>query len=670
MLVVREIVPEGPADGKLQPGDILLSLQGVAAASFDLVEDVLDTHVGQAVDILVDRGGQKVGVAVEVDDLHSLTPTSYVEFSQAILQETSLQLAHNNNVPARGVVLIEPGYAFRRARIPGEALIEALDGQPVPDLDALERVLSALHDGQRVRVAYHALDNPRQPQVEVLTVDHGWSLGQRCFRDDESGFWTCRPLQVAAVPLPESDPEPPRTATFEQVRDPVAAVLAPSLCHVRFTIPYRAEGVEGWTYIGAGVVVDAQRGLVYTDRGTVPIDLGDVELTFAGSVRVPAEVVFLHPRHNIAILRYDPALLGALPVKAATLAQKVSLDAGDAVHQVGLTSSMRVVSQDTTISRVDAVSGTVPSPPAFVESNTEVYKLAEQASSIGGVLADDHGVVVGLWTFNLGEEGGNFLGLPVDLLADVLGPLRQGQPVGLRDLGVEVQPLNLAAAADRGAPADWIERLAAADPERRQALEIHAVHPDAPAFGLLRGGDVLLAVRGAPVTRPRQIEQQVQTGGETVTVTRLRDGVVEDLQIGVTTLDGLGVHRVLSFAGALLHEPHRAVGLSYAEPVSGLYVSWYWYGGPAAHYGLRASSLVRGLNGQPIATMDDFIAAVRDLPDGAPVRLDIESLGHVEDVATLLTDMVYWPTMLIEHTSTGWVTRPVGSTVAGRAASD
>ncbi|MFH1466445.1 MAG: trypsin-like peptidase domain-containing protein [Pseudomonadota bacterium] len=670
MLVVREIVPGGPADGLLLPGDILLSIAGVAAASFDLVEDVLDSHVGEPVDILVDRGGLKVGVSVGVDDLHALTPTSYIEFSQAILQETSLQMAHNDNVPAQGVVLIEPGYAFRRARIPGDALIESIDGQPVPDLDAMERVLSSLHDGQRVRVAYHDLGNPRQPELEVLTVDHGWSPGQRCFRNDASGFWDCRPLDIAAAPPAAAEPEPARVATFEQMRDPVAAVLAPSFCHVRFTIPYRTEGVEGWTYIGAGVVLDAERGLVYTDRGTVPIGLGDVELTFAGSVRVPAEVVFLHPRHNIAILRYDPAQLGGLPVKAATIAREVSLDAGDAVYQVGLTSSMRVVSQATTISRVDAVSGSLPSPPAFVESNTEVYKLAEQASSIGGVLADERGAVVGLWTFNLGDDGSSFLGLPVDLLFDLLDPLRHGEEVRLRDLGVEVEPMNLAAAADRGAPADWIDRLAQADPERRQALEVQSVHPDAPAFGLLEGGDVLLAVGGEPVTRPRRIEQVVQQSGETVMVTLLRDGAVAEIEVGVATLDNLGVGRVLSFAGALLHEPHRAVGLAYGEPIGGLYVSWYWYGGPAAHYGLRASTLVRGINGQPVATMDDFIAAVRDLPDGAPVRLDVESLGHVKDVATLLTDTVYWPTMLIEHTPEGWVTRRIGPAVAGGGAAD
>ncbi len=655
MLVVREVIPGGPGAGQLEAGDILVRVNSRMALDFDTVEDQLDENVGEPVTVLVERGGQPVELELTVDDLHALSPSRYLEFSQAILQTTSLQVARNHNVPAEGVMLVEAGYAFRRARIPAGSLIDSLDDQPIPDLDTARAVLAALPDGRRVRVRYRDLDQPRQDQVAILTIDHRWSPMQSCERQDSTGLWSCELIDgPTADPLPPPDSHTGPSDTFEQMRDPVAEALVPSLCHIRFTIPYRTEGVEGWTYIGAGVVVDAEQGLVYTDRGTVPIGLGDVELTFAGSTRIQGEVIFLHPRHNIALLRYDPALLGSIPVRSATLRPETQLDAGDEVIQVGLTSSMRVVTQQTTISRVDAVSGSVPSPPAFRETNAEVWKLAEHASSIGGVLADPQGAVVGLWTFNVDNDGGSFLGLPVRLLDQVLEPALKAEEPRFVDLGVELDPISLASARDLGAPDEWVARLAQADPERRQALAVVRAHPSAPAADQLQGGDLLLAVSDQPVTRPSQVESLLQESDGSVQLHRLRDGQVEPISLQPLVLDGRGVDRLVSFAGALLHEPHWPVGLAYGEPVSGLYISWYWYGGPAAHHGLRASTLVRSVNGQAVHDLDSFLEAVRGLPDQSAVRLEIESLSHVRDVTTLLTDTVYWPTMLIERGEDGW----------------
>lgn len=56
------------------------------------------------------------------------------------------------------------------------------------------------------------------------------------------------------------------------------------------------------------------------DRNTVPIGLGDTEITFFGSVSLPGEVVFLHPRHNVALLKYDVNELAGVDFKALQLA--------------------------------------------------------------------------------------------------------------------------------------------------------------------------------------------------------------------------------------------------------------------------------------------------------------------------------------------------------------
>lgn len=661
MLVVREVLPGGPASDLLQPGDILVRCNGNPIPDFDSMESLLDDNVGRTVRVEVERGGQPLDLTVSVSDLERLTPSRYLEFSQAILQETSLQLARSYNVPARGVLLVEPGYAFRDARIWQSSVLTSVDGVPVPDLDAFVDTLSRLPDGRRVRVEYHTLDNPRQLQVASLRIDRAWSPTRLCSRDDQVGLWSCKevPVPQVAPPVPSSPPD----ASFEQSRDPVGALLAPSLCHVRFTVPYRTEGIEGWSYIGVGLVVDAARGLVVTDRGTIPIQLGDADLTFAGSVRVPAQVVFLHPVHNYAILRYDPAALGTVPVKSATLRPDAEVGAGTPVVQVGLTSSHRLITTTSTVSRIDPTGVGTADPPAFREYNSEVFSISESTSTIGGVLADAKGGVVALWAFSgAGSESGQFVGLPIELVGDVLPDLVAGREPVVRDLGVEVEPVTLVDARDRGAPDSWLSKLTQADPERRQAIAVVRVAPEAPAAAVLQGGDILLALDGVPVTRPRQVETllkrataRVPQGGTLrVRVTRLRGGAVEEVDVEPLILDSQGVGAVVNFAGALIHEPHWQVRLQYGLEPGGVYTSWYWYGGPAARYGLSATAIIRAVNERPVASLDQFLEAVQGLGDAQAVRIQVESVQGERNVTTLETDLVYWPTAHLERTPTGW----------------
>ena len=60
-----------------------------------------------------------------------------------------------------------------------------------------------------------------------------------------------------------------------------------------------------------------ERGLVVMDRNTVPVSLGDVRLTFGGALEIPGKVEFVHPLHNLAVVSYDPKLIGTTPVRSA-----------------------------------------------------------------------------------------------------------------------------------------------------------------------------------------------------------------------------------------------------------------------------------------------------------------------------------------------------------------
>lgn len=66
MLVVDSVLPGGPADGALQPGDVLVRLAGSAATSFLPLEAALDDAVGTSVALDIERAGTAMTVELAV----------------------------------------------------------------------------------------------------------------------------------------------------------------------------------------------------------------------------------------------------------------------------------------------------------------------------------------------------------------------------------------------------------------------------------------------------------------------------------------------------------------------------------------------------------------------------------------------------------------------------
>ena len=331
MLVVAEVQPGAAADGQLAVGDVLVAIDGKPMADFDALDALLDDRVGGQVEI-VGRArrrhaqGHAAGAGPARDHARRLPRDRRRRAAHAVLADG----APHERAGLRRLRRESRATCWASAGIPRGAVLTELDGKPLKNLDDALAIFAdarprpardgaLLHDGGHADAAAHV--DPHRPRLVpgAATACATTRSGSGPARRSPAG--------------PDAPPPKPGTTRFARTGDKLVDALAPSLVLVEFNMPYSISGVTERNYHGTGVVIDAVRGLVAVDRNTVPVSLGDVRLTFAGTVEVDATVEYVHPLHNLAVVRYDPRQLGDTPVQAVKLRRAHAGNGGDGARR-------------------------------------------------------------------------------------------------------------------------------------------------------------------------------------------------------------------------------------------------------------------------------------------------------------------------------------------------
>jgi len=424
---------------------------------------------------------------------------------------------------------------------------------------------------------------------------------------------------------------------------------------VNFTIPFVVDGGSNDTFIGAGVLLDVEEGLVLVDQNTVPLSIGDLTITFGATVEIPAKVLFLHPVHNFGILKYDPSLL--LGKFEPVTFSDIPLQQGDDVLFVGLSRKYQPLWQMTNVSRIEELFIPEGRPPRFRAVNEEVIHLEKPPSCVGGVLVDSVGRVQAFWASYSSTDRKDpttpvefFRGFAVDLVSEVLSQLKRGQKPLVNSLEAEFWPISLSQARDVGLSEEWISRIQEKT-NRRHILNIRRLVAQTDASNKLKTGDLLLAVDDNICTSFREVEHAT-ANVESVKLTLLRNQEQIDVSVSTVLLSGEGTTDVVCWAGAVLQNTHRPVAqLGHLQ--SGVYCSRWYFGSPAHKYSLRAAHWIVEVNGKATPDLNTFVEVVSSLSGDDCVRLKIRGLQDRITVTTLKLDLHYWPTWRLSKTSRG-----------------
>ncbi|KAL0079035.1 trypsin-like cysteine/serine peptidase domain-containing protein [Phycomyces blakesleeanus] len=610
MLVVRSVLPKGPADKVLVPGDIIIGCNGHMVPHFISLFSVLDDSVDKNVTLTISRGKKVQDVTVAVQNLHSITPDTFVEIGGGVVHDLSYQLAKSYSQPVEGVYVATSGHMLASASAWRKSIIVSVNNIPTPDLKAFVNAMQTLPDGSRVPIRFYSLQKAYKDKIMIMHVDRHWHKFRVAVRNDLTGLWDFTEMP----PPPKKMSYLPSSATFPPL-DPSLALaqrLMPSFVAIDFYLPYLVDGMKGTQFYGSGYVVSTNPPLIVCDRDTIPISIGDIFITFANSIIIPGKIVFLHPFYNYVLVSYDPALIGETPIKPIDFSP-VELNQGDELNFVGVGNDHSIILRKTTVSSISNVGTRECSPPRWRAMNVEGIKIDDSINAQGGLLVDGEGRTQALWvSYSTQSEKGkdtSFMsGLSVGLIKSTLDKCRLNQPITFKGLDVELWTMRIAAARTLGLSDEWVRKIEQSGSTRHTLLYVLNILDDrSPCARVLHVGDIILSMNGRLVTRMSSIMQVYEQ--DTVTMIVLRDGAEIEVKVPMSEFSGFETTRVIGWQGALIQRPYKAVLEQVRDVPQGVYVSCTLYGSPASHV-LRPGVWIVEVQGKPVKDLDSFLAVI------------------------------------------------------------
>ncbi|ODV85041.1 hypothetical protein CANARDRAFT_28761 [[Candida] arabinofermentans NRRL YB-2248] len=651
LLVSSITLPEGPADGLIKEGDCLLAINGEPISTFIKVDDILDSHIGQEIEIEIQRGGKDMKVKCTVGDLHKITPNRYLSVCGATFNDLSYQLARLYSIPVKGLYVNNASGSFSLNNIVNGWIFDSIDDKDTPDLDTFIEVMKNIPDRAYVTLKYRHLSDLHVPLFKVVCIDRHWNSSFRlATRNDDTGLWDFTDLQDKPLDAPELTPKNAKfidlPIEFESCKQ-----LDRSFALVHSTIPIPLDSFSGHNRRVYGVVIDAEKGYIFTSRHCVPHDLVDITVTISESIIIPGKVVFLHPTKGYAIVKYDPSLVLA-PVQTPQFSDK-ALERGEKIIFIGYNKNLRVVVDETKVSDIAVINlPTNATSPRFKATNIEAIlidsNLGQQCGS--GLLCNKEGQVKAFWLAFDGDEDKVYsMGIDVTDVMWELEFLKNGQLPNLKVIDVEFCSVSILSARITGVPEEWISKIEEKCTDKLQLMSVPkiSIKLDNKPSCELKHGDTILSVNDKLITRFRDIDlviRNLATDVDEVDFKIVRHKQVMNLKVKLSNTSEFTTSQVVYWCGAVLQEPHHGVRQVIKSLPSGVYCTAMTQGSPSRFYTIGVTNFITHVNEQPTPNLNEFLKVIKSIKEKSYCKIRIVSFDNIPFAQTLKVNYHYFPT--------------------------
>jgi serine protease Do len=371
---------------------------------------------------------------------------------------------------------------------------------------------------------------------------------------------------------------------------------------------------EGYIITNAHVVNGAQRVQVVLPSGNLDV-VADGALSSRVNI-VPARIIGVTRQIDLALIKVEAKNLPTL-----SLANYRNLRQGESVFAFGSPEGLRNTVTRGVISAV-AQQTDPDSPLVYVQTDAAI-----NPGNSGGPLVNVNGEVVGVNTFILSQSGGNEglgFAIPSGIVSVVYNQLRKFGHLHRTEIGIGMQTITPTLA-------DALKLT------RTYGVIVSDVLPDGPAEAAgIRIGDVLLAIDGREASNLPYVAFHLmfREYGEKVHVDLIRANLRLAFDVPVmepphdmdqvTALADADKNIVpaLGILGVEIDKKVAAMAPDLRDPF-GIIVAARAAGG-GVDVPLKTGDVIRTLNGERMTTLERLRNALKALPPGAAVAVQIQ----------------------------------------------
>ena len=418
----------------------------------------------------------------------------------------------------------------------------------------------------------------------------------------------------------------------------------PSVVNIERSSEIVFEAERQGTSFATGFVIDAESGIVATNRHVTGTSPSYVKINFHDGSFTEAKVLYYDPVQDFAFYKVDPETIG-FELEEVTLGSWRELNVGEELLLIGNNEKEEYSIKYGTVTNLNVNKGNLYG--SYIHTTFD-----RTGGASGSPVWNTRGEVIGI--HSSGTDTSSFE-LPIDYVIEALRKLQMGVPIQRGGLGVDLDLTTIGEAIRHyGLPEACAAEIGESNSGGApRVIQVTGVIPRTGAVDLLRPGDILYRannelLRVVLFLLDRLIDARV---GDDLDLVVYRNGEEISLTMPVVDLEEGKIRRFARFAGGIFHDVTLPLRHAIHLSTDGVFMPFAVAGSTFSRAGFKdreggSKILITELNGHPIASLEDLIHAGDATPNGRHtfvVVRDFNLFDSSEKPRSLTFNLQYGP---------------------------